>query len=93
MKFVDFKDVMKRAKPGQHIRYHVGELALDRTNSVNVELIARFVETLYEIDTARLWQRREAGRVCYYYVTLTRRLRTRRDDQGSFQEAERIRQL
>lgn len=89
--FVTFKNMMLKAKKGQRIRYHRGELAIDRTYNEDLDLIARFCFILYELDTARLYQVRY-GLVTDYFVCLTHRLHVRKDEQGSFQEAERIMQ-
>lgn len=90
----EFKKVMAKAKPGQHIAYHTGDLADQRTDDRELDGIARFVMALFEIGVARPWQRRDVGdRRITYYVTLTKRLRTRRDQSGSFQDAERMMEI
>lgn len=91
MRFTEFKKAMAKAKPGKHIPYHVGSLIDDRAD-VEVDLIARFVMALYELDHARLYQKRIENKV-HYFIVLTQRLRTRRDQSGSFQEAERLMEL
>lgn len=92
MLYKDFKAVMAKAKRGQHIGYHMGLLSADRLEDKELDSIARFCEALFQIDTARLWQRRE-GTEMAYYVTLTKRLRTRKDQSGSFQDAERLMEI
>lgn len=67
-------------------------LAADRVADKELDSIARFVEALFQIDTARLHQKRENGETTYY-VTLTKRLRTRKDQSGSFQDAERLMEI
>lgn len=85
MTFDEFKNVMRKARTGQRITYHQGNLAEDRTHDGEVDLIARFVTALYELDVARLYHHRND-----YFVCLTKRLKVRKDLQGSFQEAERL---
>lgn len=88
MSFNEFAAVMLKAKPKQRIVYHSGNLVEDRAQSSEVDKIARFVVALYEIDTARIYHQGDN-----YYVTLTRRLKVRKDNQGSFQEAVRLMEI
>lgn len=86
--FAAFRNMMMRARKGQRIVYHEGNLAADRATDRVLDQIARFVSALYELDTARLYH--EGNK---YYVVLTRRLRVRRDEQGTAQEAERLMEI
>lgn len=86
--FAAFRNMMMKARKGQRIPYHEGNLAEDRVTDGQVDLIARFAKALYELDTARLYH--EGNK---YYVVLTRRLRVRRDEQGTAQEAERLMEI
>jgi hypothetical protein len=87
--FLAFKMMMRKAKPGQHIRYHLGLLIDDRQKDVELDKIAKFVMVLYSLNTVRLYQKRE-GEECGYYVVPLKRLKVRQDQSGSYQEAERI---
>lgn len=84
-----FKQVMLKAKPGQHIRYHRGLLAEAVTRFPEVRKIAAFTRAASEIGVARLYQKREEG-IMGYYIVLTERLKVRKDQQGSYQEANRL---
>ena len=90
--FAQFKQMMKKAKKGQRICYHRGSLIDDRLVDGELDMIAKFCVALWTINTARIWQQRENGECCYY-IALTRRLRVRKDDQGSFQDAERLKEI
>lgn len=92
MKAADFEKVMLKAKPGQHIRYHRGHLAASRETWHEVDKTARFVQALAEIGVARLYQKRVDGEM-EYYVVLTERLRVRKDGQGTYQEANRLKEI
>lgn len=86
------KQVMRKAKVGQHISYHAGELALDRLNSGNLDQAARFVIALFELGVARLYQKRIEG-VMHYFVVLTEALSIRKDQSGTLQDAARLMEI
>lgn len=92
MQFSQFKAMMAKAKPRQQIAYHVGNLAEARVLDPELDRIARFCEAMFQIDTARMFQKRVDGEM-NYFVTLTKRLRTRKDQSGSFQDAERVMEI
>jgi len=92
MQFLQFKGLMAKAKPGQHLEYHRGNLAEARAVDPELDRIARFCEAMFQINTARIYQKRVDGEMVYF-VTLTKRLRTRKDQSGSFQDAERLMEL
>lgn len=88
MSFDDFASVMRKAKPKQRILYHTGNLIEDREHNHELDKIARFVMAMYELNVARIWHDKDG-----YYVSLLRRLKVRKDDQGSFQEAIRLMEI
>lgn len=88
----EFKAAMAKAKPGKPIPYYTGNLAKVRVWDDELDGIARFVAALYEIGAARMYHKRE-GKKMVYYVVLQKRLRTRRDQSGSFQDAERVMEI
>ena len=89
--FDQFKKVMLAAHPGQHISYYVGvNLAEMRQFDEELNKIAQYVMALCALGVARSYQKRE-GDFISYYVVLTEKLTIRRDQQGTFQEADRIR--
>jgi hypothetical protein len=87
-----FKQVMRKARPGQHIGYHAGELAIDRQRDGELDQIARFVVALSEIGVARLYQKRIDG-IMHYFVVLTEALSIRKDQSGTLQDAERLMEI
>lgn len=88
MDFKLFKETMRKAKPGHPVLYHHGLLIDDRVNP-ELDQIAKYVMVLWGMDVARLYQKRN-GDGSDYFVVLTQRLRVRKDEQGTFQEAERL---
>ena len=88
-RFVEFKRMMKKAKVGQHIQYHYGLLIDDRQGDDQLDLIARFCLALFTINVARIYQKRD-GDGTGYYVVLTKKLKVRADQSGTFQDAERL---
>jgi hypothetical protein len=80
---------MRKAKPGKPVLYHHGLLIDDRQTDKQLDLIAKYVMVLWGLDVARPYQVRN-GDHCDYFVVLTERLRVRKDEQGTFQEAERL---
>lgn len=88
-----FKQVMHRAKAGQRICYHSGELGRDRLIDGELDQAARYVNALYDIGTARLYQKRDDTGVMQYYVVLTKALTVRKDQSGTEQDAERLMEL
>lgn len=89
MSFLAFKMMMRKAKPGQHIRYHLGSLIDDRQRDADVDKIAKFIMVLYSLNLVRPYQKREGEEYGYYVVPL-KRLKVRQDHSGSYQDAERI---
>jgi hypothetical protein len=90
--YKQFQQQMRKAKPGQHVKYHHGLLIDDRQTDRQLDLIAKYVMVLWGLDVARLYQKRN-GDHCDYFVVLTERLRIRKDEQGTFQEAERLTEI
>lgn len=90
--YKDFAAMMRKAKPGQRICYHHGLLIDDRQHDGQLDLIAKYCAILYDLDIARIYQVRN-GDGCDYFVVLRERLRTRKDEQGTSQEAERLMSL
>lgn len=89
----NFQQMMRKARPGQHIRYHLGNLAEASLAFKEVEKKARFVRAMCEIGIALMYQKREPDGLMGYYVILTGRLKVRKDGQGSLQEAQRVMEI
>lgn len=88
-----FKAMLLKTRPKQRLAYYIGgSLAEARHFDYQLDQIADYVMTLVEIGSAVAFQKREDG-VMHYYVSLTGKLTSRSNQQGSFQEAERLRNL
>jgi hypothetical protein len=91
MQIAAFKDMLKKAKTCAPVRYHRGELAVQRQYMPEVNDIARFVRALYDLGYVKMYQKRdEDGVMGYYVVTCDRFRNSRGHEDGHFAEAERL---
>jgi hypothetical protein len=89
----EFKKKVKHLTPGAALVYHTGELTRDRERSDLVNKVAAFALAVDDCGFGAVFQRRLGPGSYEYQVRVFKRLGMRRDQNGSFQDAERVASL
>lgn len=86
----EFKKRVRHLTPGKGLVYHQGNLALDRMGDDTLNKVAAFALAVDDCGFGAIFQRVLSPGVAEYSLRVFKRLGMRRDENGSFQEAERV---
>lgn len=94
MTLAEFKKKLRNLEPGREIVYHTGELAVARDKNEEINQIASMALAVDDIGAGAVFQRRlTGGRGFEYIVRVFRKLGFRKDENGAFQEVQRVANL
>lgn len=93
MNIKDFNKKLRNLEPGRKLVYHTGNLAVDRYQDDEVNLIGALASAVAELDVGAIFQRRVSRNLFDYEVRVFRRLGLREDGNGAYQEVQRLGRL
>jgi hypothetical protein len=93
MEMKDFNKKLRNLEPGRKLVYHTGNLAVDRIQDDELNMIGALALAVAELNVGAVFQKRITARIFDYEVRVFRRLGLRVDGNGAYQEVQRLARL